>query len=211
MRKGHPGMVLVLIVALTLSALGRVVVEDRSYTEGIFKLILAASWTPMPPPMLDEMKKSMISGGQELARASKSANPNDISDQAIPFVSGFHLQDGSRRLLLILFGISSSVVANREELYKANQDRAKWGIDTGRLKNTSKGVSKLDIDGIPCLLQDIETGEGRMQQYSFFIPEYPRMVYQLSIIADDLTTYNKHLDDIAAIINSLKIIRNPAK
>ena len=185
--------------------------EDRTYHEGIFKVTMLSTWTRMPQQMLDEMKKNMVSGGRELAVASKSADPNDISHEAIPFVSGFQLQDGNRRILLTFSGVSSPIIMNRDEMYKTNQERVKWGIDTGRLKKTSKGVSKMDIDGTPCLLQDIELREGRMQDYSFFVPEYPRMVHGLSIISDDMATYNKHANDLASIIKSIKIVRKSLK
>lgn len=203
--------VLLLVCVYVLSVPLYGISEDRTYHEGIFKVILPSTWTRMPQQMLDEMKKNMVSGGRELARASKSADPNDISHEAIPFVSGFYLQDGNRRILLTFSGVSSPIIMNRDEMYKTNQERVKWGIDTGRLKKTSKGVSKMDIDGIPCLLQDIELRKGRMQDYLFFVPEYPRMVYGLSIISDDMATYNKHANDLASIVKSIKIVRKSLK
>lgn len=197
---------LVCIYVLSVPLYG--ISEDSTYYEGIFNVTLPSTWTRMPQQMLNEMKNNMVTGGRELSRASKSGNPNDLSHEAIPFMSGFQLQDGNRRILLIFFGLSSPVDMNRDEMYKTNQERVKWGIDTGRLKKTSKGVSKMDVDGIPCLLQDIELREGRMQDYSFFVPEYPRMVYGLSIISDDMTIYNKHANDLASIIKSINILRN---
>lgn len=183
-------------------------IAEGLYQEGIFKITLASTWTKMPQHMLDEMRKTMVSGGRELAMASKSADPNDFSHEAISFVSGFQLQDGNRRILLTLLGMASPITMNRDEMYKTNQERVKWGIDTGRLKKTSKGVSKLDVDGVPCLLQDIETNEGAlMRMYSFFVPEYPRMTYALQIICDDIPTYTKHANELAPIIKSIKIIR----
>ncbi len=200
-------MVFVYLFSVPLSG----VPQDRTYHEGIFSVTLSPTWTRMPQQMLDELKETMISRGRELARASKSADPEDLSDEAIPFVSGFQLQDADRRILLFFSGVSSPVVANRDEMYKTNQERIKWGIDTGRLRNTSKGVSKMDIGGIPCLLQDVEQAQGRMQLYSFFLPEYPRMVYGLAIISDDMATYNKHADDLASIVKSIKIDRKLQK
>lgn len=200
---------LVCVYVLSIPLYG--ISEDSTYREGIFKVTLPSTWTRMPNQMLDEFKKNMISGGRDLARASKSGDPNDLSHEAITFVSGFQLQDGNRRLLLILSGLSSPIITNRDDMYKTNQERVKWGIDTGRLKKTSKGVSKIEVDGIPCLLQDIELREGCLQDYSFFVPEYPRMVYGLSIISDDMATYNKHANDLASIIKSIKIVRKSLK
>jgi coenzyme F420-reducing hydrogenase beta subunit len=101
---------------------------------------------------------------------------------------------------------------DRDEMYKTNQERVRWGVDTGRLKKTSKGVSKLAVDGVPCLLQDIETREGGLlQMYSFFVPEYPRMGYSVQIMCDDTSTYNKHAKDLASIINSITVVRNSQK
>jgi hypothetical protein len=205
-------VILLLVCAYLLSVPLYAISEDRTYQEELFKVTLPSTWTRMPQQMLEEMKNTMVSGGRELARASKSADPNDISHEAIPFVSGFQLKDGSQRILLTFSGVSSPIIMNRDDMYKTNQERVKWGIDTGRLKTTSNGVSKLDIDGIPCLLQDIETKEGgRLQMYSFFIPEYPRMVYSVQIICDDMSTYNKHANDLASIIKSIKIVRKSQK
>ena len=204
--------VLLIVCVYVLSVPFYGIAEDRTYHEGIFQLTLPSTWTKMPQQMIDEMKKAMISGGRELARASKSADPNDVSNETIPFVSGFQLQSGNKRILLTFSGVSLPTITNRDEMYKTNQDRVKWGIDTGRLKKTSKGVSKMDIAAIPCLLQDIETREGgRMLAYSFFVPEYPRMAYGLSIISDDMATYNKHANDLASIIKSIKIVRKSLK
>jgi hypothetical protein len=201
---------LVCIYVLSLPIYG--LSEERTYQEGIFKMTLPSGWTKMPKQMLDDMKRTMIAGGRELARASRSADPNDFSHEAITFVSGFQLQDGNRRVLLTLVGLASPAIMNREEMYKTNQERVKWGIDTGRLKKTSKGVSKLDIDGVPCLLQDIETKEGGlMQMYSFFVPEYPRISYGVQIICDHMPTYTKHANELGFIIKSIKIVRKPQK
>jgi hypothetical protein len=83
--------------------------EDVQYREGIFQISLSKAWTRMPQTMLDEMTQTMITGGQELAIASKSADPNDINQSTIPFVSGFLLQDGSKRILMPLSGVTSPI------------------------------------------------------------------------------------------------------
>lgn len=210
MRNRHIAVLLV-VFAYLVSVPLRGNCEDRTYHEGIFNVTLSSTWTKMPQQMLDEMKRTMVSGGRELARASKSADPKDISHESIPFVSGFQLQDGNKRILLSLSGVSSSVIMNRDEMYKTNQERVKWGTDTGRLQKTSKGVSKLDIDGIPCLLVDIDIREGRMQDYSFFVPGYPRMVYGLSILCDDMATCNKNASALVAIVKSIRIDRKAQK
>ena len=87
-------------------------------------------------------------------------------------------------------------------------EKIRWGIDSGRLRKSSKGVSKLSIDGVPCLLQDIETqAGGRMQTYLFFLPEAPKATFQFAIICDDNATWDANVRDIEAFIKSLKITR----
>lgn len=182
--------------------------EEAQYREGIFQVSLPQTWTRMPGPMLDEMRKTMITGGKELATASRSADPNDMNQATIPFVSGFQLQDGSKRILLPLLGVASPIVMDREEMFKTNSERVKWGTDTGRLKKTSKGVSRLTIDGVPCLLMDIETDAGgRMQMYSFFLADYPKMTYSLQVICDDVGICNKHDAELTSIVKSIKVLR----
>lgn len=186
--------------------------EDVQYREGIFQISLSKAWTRMPQTMLDEMTQTMITGGQELAIASKSADPNDINQSTIPFVSGFLLQDGSKRILMPLSGVTSPIAMDIDDMYKTNSERVKWGIDTGRLKNTSKGVSKLTIDGVPCLLMDIETDSGgRLQMYSFFLSEYPKMTYSLQFICDDIVICNKHDAELSSIVKAMKVVRETKK
>lgn len=92
-------------------------------------------------------------------------------------------------------------------MFKTNTDRTKWGIETKRLKSNSR-VIKLDIDGIPCLLQDIEiTAGGRMQMYSFFVQAHPKMMYSVQFICDDVVIWNKHSDEISKIVKSIKVVR----
>ena len=206
--KNHLSLILLISCVFVVSVPTPGICAETAYREGIFQVSLPATWTRMPDQMLDEMRKVMIEGGKELAEASKSADPNDLNEKAIPFVSGFQLQVDNKRILLIFAGVSSPVIMDRDEMYKTNDERVKWGIDTGRLKKTSKGVSKLDINDVPCLLQDIETKEGgRMMMYSFFVSEHPKMTYSVQFICDDPNMYDKYANDIASIIKSLKVVR----
>ena len=210
--KNRLPLILLLACVFLVSVPARSICQEVAYREGIFQVSVPLAWTRMPDQMLDEMKKVMVGGGRELADASKSADPNDFSEKSIPFVSGFQLQISKKRILLVFSGVSSPIIMNRDDMYKTNDERVKWGIDTGRLKRTSKGVSKLDIDGVPCLLQDIETKEGgRMQMYSFFVPEHPKMTYSVQIISDDIPMYDKYANDLASIIRSIRVIRKTQK
>jgi hypothetical protein len=186
--------------------------EGRVHEEGIFKVSLPPAWTRMPQEMLDEVKRNMVGGARELARASKSGNPGDYSHEAVPFLSGFQLRDGKTGILLMFIGVSTPIPMTREEMYARNQERVKWGIETGRLAAGSKGVSRLDLDGVPSLLQDIEISDGsRMQVYSLFVSEHPRMQYVISVTSDDTATHHRHADELASIIKSLKVTRQPAE
>ena len=206
--KNNISLILLISCVSVVSVPTMGICKETTCREGIFQVSLPATWTRLPDQMLDEMKKTMIEGGRELAEASKSADPNDISEKTIPFVSGFQFQTDNRRILLVFAGVSSPIIMDRDVMYKTNDERVKWGIDTGRLKKTSKGVSKLDINDVPCLLQDIETTEGgRMMMYSFFVSEHPKMMYSVQIICDDPNIYDKCANDIASIIKSLKVVR----
>lgn len=177
-----------------------------TFREGVFEVNLPSSFDRVSSPKLNELRRTMMGGVRELAEASKLADPRDISQKGLAFLSAFQTQDG--KLLLVFMGMQSPVVMDRDEMYRANSERIRWGIDSGRLRKTSKGVSKLSIDGVPCLLQDMEAqGGGRGQTYLFFIPEAPRATFQFAIICDDLATYDAHAQDMEAIIASLKIIR----
>jgi len=211
MKHRMPRILLVAWICLASTSL-QGLCDDTTYREGIFQVTLPSAWTRMPDSMLDEMRKVMVSGGKELAKASKSADPNEISEKAIPFVTGFQMKSGNTRILLTFAGMVSTEILNRDDMYKLNNDRVRWGIDTGRLRKTSKGGSKLDIDGVPSLLMDIETQSGgRMQSYLFFVPEYPKMTYSMQMICDDLATCEKHAKEFASILQSLKVVRAGGK
>ena len=147
-----------------------------------------------------------MGGSHELAETSKLADPRDISEKGLSFLSAFENQN--RKLLLVFMGMQSPVVMNRDKMYQANKERIKWGIDSGRLRSTSKGISKLSIDGVPCLLQDIESQVGgRMQTYLFFLSEAPKGTFQVAIICDDNVKCDASTRDMEAIIKSLKVVR----
>jgi hypothetical protein len=189
-------------------------VDELSYgdpfREGVFEIILPYSFSRVSAGKLDELRRTMMGGVRELAEASKLADPRDISEKGLSFLSAFQNQD--EKLLMVLMGMQSPVVMEREEMYKTNGDRIKWGIDSGRLQKTSKGVSKLSLDGVPCLLQDIESQEGgRMQTYLFFIPEAPKATFQFAIIYDDMATWRASAGDMETFVKSLKIIRKSPK
>jgi hypothetical protein len=199
---------LVLVCSVFVAAPLIGIAEETPHQEGIFQVNISSAWTRMPDEMVEEMRRIMIGGGQELAKASQSANPDDINAQSFPFLSGFQLQSGNTRALLVLMGTKAPEKMDRDEMFKTNSERVQWGIDSGRLRKTTKGVSKLDIDSVPGLLQDIETeGGGRAQIFTLFVPEYPDMTYGIQMSCDDTATFEKHADEFAAIIKSIKITR----
>jgi hypothetical protein len=176
------------------------------FREGIFEVNLPSSFTRVSASKLDELRRTMMGGVRELAEASRLADPRDISAKGLSFLSAFQNQGG--KPLLVFIGMQSPVVMDRDDMYKTNSERIKWGIESGRLRSTSKGVSKLRVAGVPCLLQDIEVQEGgRMQTYLFFIPEAPKAAFQFAVICDDLATYHANAQDLEAIVASLKIVR----
>ncbi|MEW5911786.1 MAG: hypothetical protein AB1814_04475 [Thermodesulfobacteriota bacterium] len=202
----------VLILCLILSLLAALPAAARTkgkvYRAGVFRLSLPASWSRMPPDMLQEWKSTMVRSGRELAEASQTADPKEISEKSIPFLSGFQRASKGQRILLVLSGMTSGQRLNRDEMLKTNQERVQWGIKTGRLKPSSRGVSKLTIDGVPCLLQDVETKlGGRMKMYSFFLPQRPKMAYGLVLVSEDKAAFDRHAKEIQAIVKSIKVAR----
>lgn len=178
--------------------------NGSTFREGVFEVNLPGFFSRVSASKLNEMRRTMMQGVKELADSSKLADPSDISQKGLAFLSAFQNKDG--KLLLVFMGMQSPVIMDRDEMYKTNGDKIKWGIDSGRLAKTSKGVSKLSIDGIPCLLQDIENQNGgRMLTYLFFIPKAPRATFQFGIICDDKATYDSYKQDLEAIIASLKL------
>ncbi len=206
--KKYPTLIFLLACITFVSVPLQGICEDTAYQEGVFKVVLPSTWTRMSKEMVEEMKGIMLTGGRELAEASKLADSKAISEETFPFLSGFQLRAGDKRILLVFAGFSSPEILDREEMCKTNAERVQWGIDSGRLKKNSKGVSKLDIDGIPCLLQDIVVIQGgRMQMYLFFVPEYPKMSYCVQLIADDSDIWDKYSGDISSMISSMKVAR----
>jgi hypothetical protein len=175
------------------------------YKEGIFQVSLPSSISRVSKSKLDALRTNMMGGVKELAEASKLADPRDISEKGMSFLSAFQNQNG--QLLLVFMGMPSPTPMNFDEMYRINSERIKWGIDSGRLSNTSKGVSKLSIDGIPCLLQDIELKGSRMQTYLFILPEAPKGTFQFAVQCDDKATWDENAPGLEAILRSLKIVR----
>ena len=198
-------MVLVVFTYVATSILNEVSF-GATFREGVFEVNLPSSFSRVSKSKLDELRRAMIEGVMELAEASKLVDPRDISEKGISFFSVFQNQNG--KLLLVFMGMPSPVVMDRDEMYRTNSERTKWGIDSGRLRKTSKGVSKLSIDGAACLLQDIEIQGGeRVQTYLFFLPEAPKGTFQFAIICDDNASCDANVQDIEAIIKSLKVFR----
>jgi len=178
---------------------------DKTYNDGLFQITLPSDFARVTGSLLDELKRTMLGGARELATASKTADPKEISEKWLSFLSAF--QNPSRKLLVILMAAGPETVPmDREEMYKTNTQRITWGKESKRLSKNSKGVSRLMIDNIPCLLMDIETiGGARMLTYSFFLSKYPKHSFQVAISCDDRTCYEKNENDIATIVKSIKI------
>ena len=174
--------------------------------EGIFQLNLSSSFNKVTGNRLKEFKKQMMEGGQELAQSSKSADPKDINEKSLSFFSVFETPDG--KVNVFLMGGDNSVVMSRDEMYKTNKERIEWGKNSGRLSKNTKGVSKLMIDNVPCLLMDIETiSGGRLLSYLFFVSEYPKYGFQVAV-GSDKNYFEKNERELNSIISSIKIVRS---
>jgi hypothetical protein len=175
--------------------------EERC-TEGIFTFEAPFNLKKIQGARAENLKSQMMQGGRELAEASRTADPNLFTKSSLTFFSAYELAGGD--FLFILMGVESPVEMNRDEMFNANSERIRWGKDSGQLSSESKGVSKLDIDGIPSLLMDIVSSNGeRMQTYTFFIPDHPKHSFAIAF----KSTGGKNQATIDGILSSLKIGR----
>lgn len=176
----------------------------KTFKEGIFQVSMPSHFTKVTGRKLKEFRSQYMNGGQELAEASKSADPKVLDKISLSFFSAYDTSQG--KVSIFFAGIQTPVVMNRDEMYKTNAERIEWGINSGRLSKNSKGVTKLTIDHVPSLFMDIETiGGGRLLTYLFFVSENPKYSFQIGIVCNK-GHYGKNEGIIKSIVNSVKIM-----
>ena len=179
--------------------------SEKTHTEGIFTFKAPANLRKIQGPRAESLKSQMIQGGRELAEASGSADPNLFTESSLTFFAAYELGAGDS--IFALVGDKLPVEMNRDEMFNTNSKRIQWGRNAGQLSSDSKGVSKLDIDGIPTLLMDIVSPNGeRLQTYTFFVPNLPRHSFAITFKSPKGED-QKTIDDI---LKSLKIARAKA-
>ncbi|MCX6908363.1 MAG: tetratricopeptide repeat protein [Verrucomicrobia bacterium] len=179
--------------------------REGTCKEGIFTFKALSNLTKIQGSKAQSLKSQMMQGGRELAEASGSADPNLFTESSLTFFSAYELAGGD--LLFILMGDKSPVEMNRDEMFNANSERIRWGKNSNQLSSDSKGVSKLDIDGIPSLLMDIVSPNGeRLQTYTFFVPDHPKHSFAITF----KSSKGQHQTMIDGILGSLKIVRAKA-
>jgi len=176
------------------------------YTEGIFQVDIPSDFTRVTGSKLEEFRNMWVGGARDLADESGLADPNYLTKIKLSFFSIFQKSNG--KLTIAFMGMSVPDTMNLDEMLKTNTDRTRWGIEAGHLSRSSKGVSKLMIDSVSCLLMDIESAAGsRLLTYSFFLPKHPKYSFALGIACDDKATYEKDQNVIVAIVKSIRITR----
>lgn len=188
---------------IALAATTSMAAEQRA---GIFRLDLPGSFTPVAGAKLEELRRQMQGGAQRLAESSGLGDPRDVSGKGLSFFAAFSGANG--RLTVAFAGNQLAEPTDIDEMDQANRERIRWGIDTGRLRRSSRGVSRVAIDGVPCLLQDIEHASGaRLRTWLCFVPEAPKAHFSATIVCDDAPTCARHEADIDGAIRSMKIVR----
>ena len=143
-----------------------------TFREGVFEVTLPSSFERASKAKYNELRKSMMGGSRELARDSKLINPSDISEKGLSFLSVF--QDQSNKLTLVLMGMQSPNILDRDGMNRETSKKIKWGIDSGRLSTNSKVLPQLSVNGIPCLLHYMETKAGScMKTCQYFVTGAP--------------------------------------
>jgi len=175
---------------------------EKTCTEGIFTFKVPSNLTKIQGARSESLKSQMMQGGRELAKESGTADPNLFTESSLTFFSAYESAGGD--LLFVLMGDKLPIEVNRDEMFNTNSERILWGKNSGQLSSESKGVSKLDIDGIPSLLMDIVSpNRERMQTYTFFVPDHPKHSFAIAFKSSD----GKHQATIDGILGSLTIAR----
>lgn len=147
----------------------------------------------------------MSQEASKLAEKSKTAGAEQFTEQNFTMFAAYATV--TEDLLIIMYQEQLPVTKDREVMLELNTQRINWGIASGYLSPTSKGVTKLNIDGIPSLLMDVvlPTGE-RLQTYMFFISKdyYGSMGYVI-VIKTKNSTQAPHTYRIKNFIGSLRI------
>ncbi|OGA98183.1 MAG: hypothetical protein A3E25_20895 [Burkholderiales bacterium RIFCSPHIGHO2_12_FULL_69_20] len=69
-------------------------------------------------------------------------------------------------------------------------------------------MSRQPVDGVPCLLQDIDHASGgRLRTYLFLVPEAPKAQISFAIVCDDASACQRHQRDIDTVVESVRIAR----
>jgi len=178
-------------------------VKQNVNTEGIFQFSIPSTFLKITGNRLKELKSQMIESGKELAESSRSANSKDFTEKDLPFFSAYEPPD--RKVTIVFLGQQNSVISDREEMFRANEERIEWGKNSGRLSKNSKGVSRLTIDGFPSLLMDISFKDGeRLQTFTVFVSSFPKSLFGVTI-QFKAGSYELYRESIAFLVDSLKI------
>jgi hypothetical protein len=152
------------------------------------------------------MRRALNAGSRGLAQSSGLADPRDVSEKGMSFFAAFRSANG--RLTWVFTGNQIDQPTSIDEMSRTNAERVRWGIDSGQLKRSSRGVSRATIDGVPCLLQDIDHASGaRLRTWLCFVPEAPRAHFSVNVICEDAATCEQHWVDVNGVLRDMKIVR----
>lgn len=173
--------------------------------DDVFNFSLPASVSKLNDAKLLKLMQQMSKEAGKLAEKSKTAGAEQFTDQNFTMFAAYATV--MENLLIILYQEQLPVTKDRDAMLELNTRRINWGIAGGYLSPTSKGVTKLNIDGIPSLLMDVvlATGE-RLQTYTFFIStkDYGSMGYAM-VIKTKSSTQVPYTNLIKHFIDSLRI------
>ena len=168
--------------------------QQKTYSEGVFHITLPATYERAPDgPLLETVKKQFM--GQH-------------ADLQLSFFR-FFAKLTTEGLFIFVLEYQRSGPVDLNMIYGSYVKKFKQDCESGALAKTSRGVSKVTLDGLPSILIDRETAKGsRIIYYYFALPEYPSKFFSFGISAR-IDTFNAHETELGEIIKSLKIKRSP--
>ena len=92
-----------------------------------------------------------------------------------------------------------------DEMLGANRERVDWGVSSGQLLRTS-AVSRQQVDGVSCILQDIAHSRGaRLRNWLCFPPDKPRTQVSMSVICEAQRDCDQHRAEIATLLRGIRL------
>jgi hypothetical protein len=166
----------------------------KTYFEGIFRITLPSTYQKMAEgPALDRIKKKSV---EELS--SHAGTPKLL------FFANFR-RSLAGDLFIDLKGMQMPQPRDLDQIYNNLVRMLQRKMESGAYLKTSKGISRVTIDGVPCLKEDRETARGRrVITYGFALPEDRSKLFMMDFFGPS-DAFKANETEVEEIIKSLKI------